>query len=204
MVVKRALFASPRYTKKAKYATTATVQRMIKANTETKYYSGNFTFDPPTTLGTNTGVNLNVSAIAAGTSQFNRVGNRIRLLSFELRILGRQCGHVRVILYSPKDPSQILNPPTQVSPGVYNPGTNAINNDEHWVHHDHIYMCNESAGGGVTINLVKKLRHHIEWKGPAADAYSRNPVYCLVLPEFGGLSGLCDLYGYHKIYYKDA
>ena len=90
------------------------IKSMINNNTETKTAVHNYT----TIDVSNVGVNHDITAIAQGLSQEDRVGNQIKMSSFRLKGCLYSNGNfdmVRIVIYKPKNVNELLATSTTIT-----------------------------------------------------------------------------------------
>lgn len=90
------------------------IQRVINENRETKLKGYTYNLNP---VGSQTLLpfDVNLTDISEGTAQLNRVGNQIRITGFFSKFTyaaADDTNRMRVVLYIPRDPSDILQTPT--------------------------------------------------------------------------------------------
>lgn len=197
MVVRRALFQSPRATKRQRVispvATKQYVQRAIRNNAEFKYRN---TGGPYLTAGTTNGVNVNLSPIPAGTGKTERIGTTVLLTQMELRLFAAATNGLRVVIYVPKTATD--NFANTIN---FNSGTD---NNRFWVWHDEFYKPDgTTTDASLVVNLKFNKMMNMTYGSSSGTDFEKNPIKMYLYAENQSGIGLQQVDGTCKCWFKD-
>jgi len=167
-----------------------TIRRVLNNNIESKFLNINISYSQPTT-----GNNFTLNPCGPGTNRDNRVGIRVRGLRQQVKLVCTDTGAVRVILYCPKNPDNVI--PTGSVFG-------SVDQADFWILHDHIYGPPQRTGSGnsFAINISKKLGFFTHWGGSTSTDFQKNPVKMHIVTEKrNGTQG--QIQGHTKYWFKD-
>lgn len=195
MGVRRALFTSPRATKRARLvspvATKRYVQRAIHNATETKYRNTEGAFLISSTTGTNTVL----TSVPAGSGKSERTGAKVQLTGLDIHLLARSTNGLRVIVYVPKTATDNMAGTTG-----FNDGTDT---SRYWIWHDDFYAPMGTVAGDIVVNLKFTKKLNLLFASDASTDYEKNPVKLYVSTINQGAAGPQRVDGVAKMWYTD-
>lgn len=175
------------------------IKTMIAGSQETKTAA--------TTINTtisDVGVNTDVSSLAGGSGQQQRIGNSYRMTSFRLKggVFGVDSTNlVRVVIYIPKDPTHLIDTGTQ-------PFT-ALDLDRFTILSDRLIV---TASGGPNCKLYNKVclfnkgrrtGMQVAFANDAATSYTKNRLMIYMVSDSAAVSHP-SFKGWYRFYFKDA
>lgn len=176
------------------------IKSMINNNTEIKTAVHNYT----TIDVSNVGVNHDITAVAQGVGQEDRVGNQLQMTSFRLKgclYSDYSSDIVRIIIYKPKNPGVLLSTSTTV--------TDPIDLDYYNVLSDRIIpLSNQGTptkpyNKVVLFNRGRRNGMKVQYSTALATSCTKNQLIVYMVsgstaaphPKFSG---------YWRFYFKDA
>jgi hypothetical protein len=176
------------------------IKSMINNNIETKTAVHNYT----TIEVSNVGVNHDITALAQGLQQQDRVGNQIKLTSFRLKgCFYSDYTHdlVRVIIYIPKNVNELLA--TSTTP------TDPLDQDKYTILSDRLIPLSNQGSPVKPYNKVilfnKGLRNglNVHYTTNLASSCTKNQLM-VYMCSGSGASPHPKFSGYWRFYFKDA
>ena len=194
MVARRTLFPSSGQGRRKRARTMVSpamltaAKRALRDSSEFKFKNTAGPFFVAPTVGTN----VDVTNVAQGTDNDDRIGNRITMTRLDVNLFARQTSGLRMVLYV----SKIADSNIGTSPGF----NSALDNSAFWILHDEMY---NQIDGQIAINFKLNKVLQLFYRGSAATSYEKNPIRMYLAPINLTADPNCRCDGVVKLWYKD-
>lgn len=197
--VRRSLFTNgPAYKRAKSPSVNSLVRKAVLRSAETKKKEYNGTLYGGGLTGVNSAT-FGLSSIPQGTDDGERIGNKILCTGVDIQLLSL-AGPVRVILFSPKDPSAAPTPPAFTYKSLLD--LDSVNVYHDWIYNQSGTTALAQANVGTAVVNYKSYRQiKIEYFAGASNNYATKPLFVCIAPLFV-VSGV-QVDGTLRMWYKD-
>lgn len=178
------------------------IKSMINNETETKTFIQELANTPLT----NVGQNYDITSLAQGVGQNQRLGNSYKVTSFKLKgavFNGGTDDLCRVIIYIPKNPSVLMPTDTSMQ------STDPVDLDKFTVLSDRLIPVSDHGPGCKLYNKVclfnKGRRNglHVQFSDALATSITKNRLM-VYMCSFSSAAPHPSFKGWWRVYFKDA